>query len=525
MHIRQQALFAMCATVVFVQSATAHIGVPPIFGSNMVLQQKQQNRVFGWGDSGDQITVTIADQKKSTKVNEEGRWEVTLDAMDAGGPHRMTISGHDRLVFDNVMVGEVWICSGQSNMAWPVTRANDPQLETLTAKYPNIRLISVPQVGTGEPKDSFDGEWKVCTPQTVADFSAVGYFFGRRLHQTLNVPIGLIDNAWGGSACEAWINRDVLEKDARFNDLMSHWRGVEEHVNSGKAHDEYQKQLADWEVRAAKARAENKTEPRKPRKNNAMSGNQRPANIYNGVLHPTIGYGIRGVIWYQGESNASRAYQYRNLFPLMIQNWREEWKQGDFPFYWVQLADYRSESETPADSDWAELREAQTMTMSKLPNTGEAVIIDLGEANDIHPTNKQDVAKRLARWALARDYGFESLSYQSPKYASMETAGNAITVSFEHTGGGLDTFDIREPIGFTIAGEDKIFHRANAKILGSGKDRTKVKVWSDPVSVPVAVRYAWSDNPVCNVRSAEGLPMTPFRTDDWRGVTEGKEFR
>lgn len=489
------AFLAFCLTDV--TCAWAETTLPAIFGSNMVLQQKQSNRVWGWGDAGDTVTVSIDQQKHSAKADAEGNWQVTLDPLPVGGPYRMVIDGDQRIEYDNVMVGEVWICSGQSNMQWDVRRANDPDLESLTANFPNIRLISVPQVGTQEVQKDFQGKWSVCTPQTVTDFSAVGYFFGRQLHQTLDVPVGLIDNAWGGSACEAWINRDALRAHVRFGGLLQRWQKTEE---------EYEQ--ADEATRSKMA--------------GQMRGNHRPANIYNGVLKPTIGYGIRGVIWYQGESNASRANQYRELFPYMIQTWRDEWGQGDFPFYWVQLADFRAEKAGPADSDWAELREAQTMTM-KLPNTGEAVIVDLGEAADIHPKNKQDVAKRLARWALAKDYGFQDLVYRSPIYASMEAADGTITVSFDHVGGGLDTFDVNEPIGFTIAGEDKVFHHAKAEILGKGGGRRQVKVWSDQVPSPVAVRYAWADNPICNMQNAEGLPLTPFRTDDWTGVTEGNE--
>ncbi|MDA7618796.1 sialate O-acetylesterase, partial [Verrucomicrobia bacterium] len=227
-----------------------------------------------------------------------------------------------------------------------------------------------------------------------------------------------------------------------------------------------------------------------------------------------IGYGIRGVIWYQGESNAGRAYQYRHLFPLMIQNWRDVWDQGDFPFYWVQLADFRLEKPQPSESDWAELREAQTMTMEALPNTGEAVILNLGEAQDIHPKNKEDVGKRLARWALANEYGFD-IVYRSPTYQSMERIGERIKLHFKHVGSGLDLFDIQKPVGFTIAGADQKFLRAEAKILNGAK----IEVWSESVPHPVAVRYAWADNPVCNVQNKEGLPLTPFRTDDWPGIT------
>jgi sialate O-acetylesterase len=381
-------------------------------------------------------------------------------------------------------------------------------------------------VGTDEPQNNFKGSWTTCTPETAPDFSAVGYYFGRQLHQSLGVPIGLIDNAWGGSACEAWINRKVIDQDKRFKELMEHWQGVEKHVKSGQADKDYEKSLAAWKVKADEAKKNGKPEPRKPRNSNGnMTGNQRPANIYNGVLRPTIGYGIKGAIWYQGESNAGRAYQYRDLFPLMIKNWRDEFKQGDFPFYWVQLADFRAEKDAPAESDWAELREAQTMTMSKLPNTGEAVIIDIGEANDIHPTNKLDVGNRLARWALAKDYGIKGLAYRSPLYKSMEKKDGHIVAHFNHVGRGLDTVDVSNPLGFTIAGADKVFHHAQAEILGKGADRNQVKVWSDKVKTPVAVRYAWADNPVCNVRNFDGLPLTPFRTDDWPGVTANKKSR
>ena len=245
-----------------------------------------------------------------------------------------------------------------------------------------------------------------------------------------------------------------------------------------------------------------------------MRGNARPGNIYNGVLKPTIGYGIRGVIWYQGESNSGRAYQYRDMFPLLIQSWRDEWAQGDFPFYWVQLADFLAESSEPKDSAWAELREAQTMTLSRLPHTGQAVIIDIGEGRDIHPKDKQDVAMRLARWALARDYGLR-IAHQSPTFKSMSIEGTKAVLTFEHVGRGLRAFDVNEPRGFAIAGGDHKFVWAKARI--SHPDT--VEVWSESVSEPVAVRYAWADNPICNLYSSDGLPATPFRTDDWPGVT------
>lgn len=502
-------LFLLC-----VQIAQAQIKLPAIFGDHMVLQQKQDNPVWGWAAPGETITVSINGQSHMAQANQDGYWKVTLRPIPAGGPYRMEIAGAaSKFFFDDVLVGEVWICSGQSNMAWPVNNTNSAELAILTANHPNIRLISVPQVGTQEPQDDFKGEWTACSPETVRNFSAVGYFFGRRLYHALDVPIGLIDNAWGGSAAEAWVRRDVLEKDGRFDELMAWWKKEE-------ASYDYEGLLADWEERVAEWEAKKEGGNPPPRPRNIMIGQHRPANIYNGVLHPTIGYGIRGVIWYQGEANAGRAYQYRDLFPLMIQHWRDEWGQGAFPFYYVQLADFRAESEEPGDSDWAELREAQTMTMDRLPNVGEAVIIDVGEGRDIHPRNKQTVGDRLARWALANDYN-KDIQFRGPTYRSMTIEGNKITLTFDHVGQRLYAFDTQEPQGFTIAGEDRKFVPAQAKIIGTNQ----MEVWSDQVQNPVSVRYAWANNPVCNMYSRDGLPMTPFRTDDWQGVTFGKHSR
>jgi len=312
----------------------------------------------------------------------------------------------------------------------------------------------------------------------------------------------MINNAWGGSACEAWINLDVLKADGRFNKMVENWS------NMG----------AQYETLSQKTSRTEEEEKTFKNMTGNMRGNHRPANIYNGVLKSHLGYGIRGAIWYQGESNAGRAYQYRDLFPLMIQNWRDEWGQGDFPFYWVQLADFRAEVDEPKESDWAELREAQTMTMDKLPNTGEAVIIDIGEGKDIHPMNKVDVGRRLARWALAKQYNIP-IEHQSPRYASMASDGDGIVLTFNHIPAGWRPFDVDTPIGFTIAGEDKKFYKAEAKIV----DGNKIRVSSPNVAKPVAVRYAWADNPVCNMFSKAGLPLTPFRTDDWPGVTAGRE--
>jgi len=492
----------------------ADIELCNVFTDHMVLQRNQKNPVWGWDAPGTKVTVTIDHQTQETKAGADGRWSVKLTAMKAGGPHVLKIQGSSEVTIQDVLVGEVWVCSGQSNMAFAVSSANDSDLESLTAKYPQIRLLSVPQRASQKHEKNFEGAWSVCTPDTVKGFSAVGYFYGRQLHQTLGVPVGLIDNAWGGSSAESWVRRDLLEKDKRYSELMKRWVTVEATYDHEKEMVKYQERVKNWQEAVKKAKAEGKALPRRPRApRNQLAGQHRPGNLYGGCLYPIIGYGIKGAIWYQGESNASRAYQYRHLFPLMIQNWRDDWKQGDFSFYWVSLADFRREVPEPGASTWAELREAQTMTLS-LPNTGEAIITDLGEADDIHPKNKQDVAKRLARLALVKDYGYNIVG-PSPRYQSHAIAGGKMTLKFQDVGTGLDTFDVREPIGFTIAGEDQKFVRAQAKIIGSDT----IVVWSDQVKNPASVRYAWAENPVCNVQNKTGLPLTPFRTDDWPGIT------
>jgi sialate O-acetylesterase len=356
-------------------------------------------------------------------------------------------------------------------MQWTVANSNNAEKEIAAADYPNIRLFAVPLVSVPEPKKDVAARWTPCTPETVAPFSAVAYYFGRKLHEELDVPVGLIRTCWGGSACEAWVEKAVLESDERYQAILD---------------------------RVEKANPQHKA-----------------YHLYNGMIAPLIPYGIRGAIWYQGESNAGRAYQYRTLFPTMIENWRANWGEGDFPFYFVQLANFRQRKDEPDESAWAELREAQSLTLS-LPNTGQAVTIDIGEADDIHPRNKQDVGRRLARWALAKDYG-KDIVYSGPAYRSMKRVGNKIVLQFDHVGGGLiakgDTLE-----GFAIAGEDRQFVWADATIEGD-----TVVVSSPSVEEPVAVRYGWADNPAANLYNQAGLPASPFRTDSWPGITASKQ--
>ncbi|MEQ1828645.1 MAG: sialate O-acetylesterase, partial [Pirellula sp.] len=360
---------AFTPAALLMNSLQADVKLPNIFSDHMVLQQGQENKIWGKADAGEKISIKFIDKSVETTADGNGNWSAKLPALKMNTtPRRLTVKGKNTVEIDDVLVGEVWICSGQSNMQWTVAGSNDPDLEKLASNHPMIRMINYRQTGSQEPVWSHDDRtWMVSGPDTVDGFSAVGFFFARQLHQTTGIPIGMINNAWGGSAAEAWVNRDLMKSNSRYDGLLKRWGGMEERFATLSAkqdrNENENKELAGLQ--------------------NQMKGNARPGNIYNGVLKSHIGYGIKGAIWYQGESNAGRAYQYRDLFPFMIQNWRSEWGQGDFPFYWVQLADFNPEQPEPGESTWAELREAQTMTMDKLPNSGQAVIVDLGEDKDI----------------------------------------------------------------------------------------------------------------------------------------------
>ncbi len=491
----------LAAIPLTIQPSFAELKLPNIFGNQMVVQREQENPIWGKADANSQVTVVVGDRKASCTADAEGNWRTMLPSLPTGGPYQIKVtSGSDTITLDDVLSGEVWICSGQSNMQWTVSNSEDFELEKLAANYPKIRMINFPQVGSQTKIWSHEVSWQVSNSQNVGRFSAVGYFFGRQLHQTLDVPVGLINNAWGGSAAEAWIDQKTLSEDSRFAELMERWK----------------KDAEEYETLQAKKELTEQEQMRLANLKKSISGNQRPGNIFHGVLESHLGYGIRGAIWYQGESNAGRAYQYRDLFPLMITHWRQHWGK-DFPFYWVQLADYREETTEPTNSDWAELREAQTMTLDKLSNVGQAVIIDIGEGKDIHPRNKVEVGRRLARLALKNEYGYD-IAADSPRYASMEVDGSSVILTFDHVGNGWRPFDVAQPLAFTIAGEDKKFYKAKAEILSD----KRIRVSSEQVSTPAAVRYAWADNPVVNLFNQNDLPLTPFRTDDWPGVTAGR---
>ncbi len=492
--------------------ALADVKLPAVIGDNMVLQQGKKVSIWGWAEPNEELMVSVSwhSMQWGLRAGKEGKWQFEMNAPKAGGPYEMTLRGKNTITIKNILVGEVWTCSGQSNMQMSVRGSANAEQEIAGAKYPKIRLFSVQREVADEPKSDCVGSWTLCSPETVPNFSAVAYFFGRELHKELDVPVGLIHTSWGGTPAEAWTKHDMLETDGDFAPILK--RYDEAMARYPQAKVDYEKKLEAWKEAAKKAKEAGEKEPRKPRPPSPPLNSHTPAALYNAMIAPLIPYGIAGAIWYQGESNAGRAYQYRKLFPAMIKSWRNNWGQGDFAFVFVQLANFMAVKPDPNESAWAELREAQSMTLA-LPNTGMAVIIDIGEAKNIHPKNKQDVGRRLATWALGTTYGRKTV-YSGPIYKSMKTERNKITLSFDHVGGGLVAKGEGPLKGFAVAGADKKFVWADAKIDGD-----TIIVGSAEVSEPAAVRYAWADNPVCNLYNAEGLPASPFRTDDWPGVT------
>ena len=638
--------------------------VSALFSDNMVLQRGLKAPVWGWTTPGQKVRVDLkgtiaqdgAKRKKprnialstSVRAGKDGKWMAYFKPLEAGGPYILTIDGPQKATFNNVMIGDVWLCSGQSNMGFNLSSANNGAQEIAQSDHPNLRLFTVPNETSNEARENLTGSggWQVSNPQTVPGFSAVAYFFGRDLQRELNVPIGLIHSSWGGTIAEAWTSANALKTLPDFKTRVLQMeadnlknRSLPPGLNAeteawwakndvGSVNDGWAKQDSndgDWKTMALPANWENAGLPdfdgivwfRKeidlpqnwngkaatlhlgpiddrdttwvngvrvggldsyaaPRDYDipagvlktgrnviavrvydggygggiygatqnmklesdagelslagdwkyrastelknlspmpaAMSSDPNvPTVLYNAMIAPLVPYGIKGAIWYQGESNAGRAYQYRSLLPTMIGDWRAQWKEGDFPFNIVQLANFTPQLQTPSDSDWAELREAQRMTAQNVPNVGLASAIDIGDANDIHPRNKQDVGHRLALTALAKTYG-QKIEYSGPDYRSMKIEGDKIRLNFTHAQGLKATEgDIQ---GFAIAGADKKWVWADAKIDGDS-----VLVSSPQVRVPVAVRYAWANNPNANLTNAAGLPAVPFRTDDWPGIT------
>ncbi|MVN91796.1 sialate O-acetylesterase [Mucilaginibacter aquatilis] len=646
-------LLALC---IFSSAISANVTLPKLYSDGMVLQRNKPISLWGWANKGEKITVSFKKQKKVTITGNDGKWKIILGAEPAGGPFVLTIKGANVITVSDVLLGEVWVCSGQSNMEFSVRGSNNASREIREADYPQIRHFKIPNAIAKQPQDDFTGgSWKSATPENVADFTAVGYFYARELYKKLKVPIGLINASWGGTDIEPWISRPALENSEIFKAMAqslppaanldviikerkvqltktinrlqgtlpkdsataSVWRNADfddskwtespvpafweqsvenfdgtawlrttfsiSRKNAGKLAELHLGMIDDADItylngvkvggikdgyntqrvypinpgmlkeglNTIAVRVEDagggggitgkpddikllvgedtinlagkwkfQIESLWKGSSNAADPNLFPSLLYNGMINPLVHYRIKGVLWYQGENNAQRAYQYRAALPLLIKDWRKNWQQGNFPFYVVQISSWKaSGGDSRIGSQWAELREAQMQAL-KLPNTGLAVTIDVGETNDIHPKNKQDVGKRLAAIALNQSYG-QNVAFKGPSYKSMEVKSGEVVVSFNDDDGGLWVKDKYGYIkGFEIAGADQKFYYAKAILK-----ECKIILANANVSNPVAVRYAWADDALdANVYNKEGFPLMPFRTDDWKGVTENVNY-
>ncbi|MCX7887652.1 MAG: sialate O-acetylesterase [Verrucomicrobiae bacterium] len=480
-------------------AALAVVRPHALFTDNAVLQQGERITVWGTAGNFEDVTVIFGDQKRVTTARDRQR-RVTLSPMRASAvPRTMIIKGENTVEIKNVVVGEVWVASGQSNMQWPLTQTANGTQHIAAASDPHLRLFTVPRVTADTPQRDVEGSWQVCTPETVANFSAVAYFFGRDLRRARNVPVGLIHSSWGGTPAEAWTAKEVLEAYPMFKRQIEEWELKIAKHDPAKMEERNRQALLRHKEAVARAKAEGRPVPPAPRlETDPAKSPHRPSVLYNAMIHPLLPFAIRGVIWYQGESNNARAREYRTLFPAMIRCWRERWKLGQFPFLFVQIAPHQNM--TP------ELREAQFLTAQRVPNTAMVVITDYGDPTDIHPRQKEPVGARLALAARALAYG-EPVEYSGPVYRGFRVRGNEIVLSFGHVGGGLEARggSLR---GFTIAGADKNFVPATARIEGN-----RVVVSNPAVVRPVAVRYGWENVPDVNLYNKAGLPASPFRTD------------
>jgi sialate O-acetylesterase len=513
----QSRWWVVLAVLMAVASAAADVKLPALISDNMVLQQGRQVAIWGAADAGEQVTVSLGDQKASATADSNGQWKVQLGPLAKSGPLEMTVAGKNTLTIHNVLVGEVWVCSGQSNMEFALWNhgvfggAKNMDQEVAAANYPLLRLFLVKRAVASKPQTDVEGQWVVASPETAGNFSAVGYFFGRDLHKAMKFPVGMIASSWGGTEAEAWTSDEALAADPELKTVADSWR--QRIADFPHVLDQYERKLGDWEKAAEEAEGGGKIAvampdaPKDPR-----SHPWRDSGLWNGMMAPISPYGIAGAIWYQGESNAEFAYQYRKVFSTMIQQWRSSWGEGDFPFLFVQLANYVPGNQ-PSDS-WAVLRESQDKTLA-LPKTGMAVAIDIGESNDIHPKNKQEVGRRLALAAEGIAYD-KKIEYKGPTYKSVRADAGALHVQFTHLGGGLVVHG-SSLLGFEIAGEDQQFFPAQAKIAGA-----EVVLSSAQVAKPVAARYAWANDPKCNLYSKAGLPAPPFRSDEWTVTTQDK---
>jgi sialate O-acetylesterase len=489
-------------------SGTSLLGtvqVNPIFGDHMVLQRDKPIVIWGTADPDEAVEVSLQGVSVSAKTGPDGDWSVELPPMTAGGPYELIVSGENTIRFGDVMLGEVWVASGQSNMQWTMERSLDYDLETALAhNHSRIRFIPVRNQGSQDPQSAIEGKWHVAQGSDLGKATAVGYHFAKVLEQTLDVPIGIIDTAWGGSAAEAWVDRNVIRANDELSVIHERWVEIEADYDFASLLAQWEQKVSEWEA----ARAAGNLDTAKPRKpSNRMTGQHRPGNLWNARVLPVAPISMRGVIWYQGESNASDWVWYRELFSTLISQWRALWGE-EFPFYWAQLADYRQETYFSESDKWPYIREAQTQVMGDLSRTGQAILIDAGEGKDIHPRDKATVGRRLARWALHQDYGYDSVTCHSPQINTWSQNEDIIELNVSHVGSGLRAFDSNDVSGFVVRQ-----HGEWIPVTGrvQGKDSIVLKLENN--SLVDALRYAWADNPICNVFSYEGLPLTPFRSD------------
>ena len=506
-HTSALALFAALALIATAASLRADVKLPVIFSDHMVLQQGISVPVWGWADEGELVVVQYRDQVVQTRAK-NGKWQVKLATMKANAtPANLLVIGTNRVELKNVVVGEVWIASGQSNMQWALRQSANWQAAAAAAANPNLRLFYVPRVKSPAPVADIQGQynnakpvWTVASSETTPDFSAVAYFFGRDLQAARGVPVGIIHTSWGGSPAEVWMSERVLAGNPGYKkDILGGYEVAMKNLEAAKA--SFPEQLAKAKQAGAK------TLPQAPREP------WRPTELYNSMIHPLLPFAIKGAIWYQGESNAGRAWQYRTLFADMIQNWRQDWGQGSFTFLTVQLAPFTKILPEPADSNWAELREAQIVASKNVGNAGTVVITDVGEETDIHPTKKEPVGARLALVARKLTYG-ENIVASGPTLKSASFSGGKAVVTFGDAGKGLEARggDLK---GFAIAGADGKFVWASAKIVG----QDKIELTNSAVKQPTAVRFGWANYPVVNLWNKDGLPAHPFRTDSFPLMT------
>ena len=491
-------LLTLFILLLSVPMAQAEVTLSSLYSDHMVLQRDQTNYLWGWADVGEAISVSFDGETLSTTTGENGGWYVILPAAGLGDAKTLTVQGKNSITVSDILMGDVWVCSGQSNMGMSVKGSNDSENEIANANYPNIRYCQVPLTGALTEQTNTNGSWVLTTPAVAGNYSAAAYFFGRELHKDLDVPIGLIGTAWGGTAIESWMSQSATELSETYTKLNNDWKA--DLVKSGDV-------MASYFNNRGAGRVE------KPNTKRGVGGAPNiPSFNYNSMIAPLWRFGITGAIWYQGESNAGRAYQYRDLMQTMIIDWRNQFKQGEFPFIITQLANFQAREAEPSDNAWAELREAQSLASAEMNNVGIATIIDIGDAKDIHPKNKQDVGYRLAQSALDIAYGADVVP-EGPTYKSMKVKGDNIILSFDYVGEGLMAKG-GSLKGFAIAGADKKFVWADAVIKGK-----KVVVSSDAVENPVAVRYGWAINPECTLYNEADLPASPFRTDDFLMIT------